>query len=522
MQKLLFKTLLFIFFIFLINSCATKKPVVQPIKKIVKKEIKTPVPNKPVPEIIKLDLPEPPREFRAAWVATVANINWPSRNNLSTAEQKSEAIALLDLLKENNFNAVIFQARPSADALYESKIEPWSYFLTGETGKAPNPYYDPLEFWIAEAHKRGLELHVWLNPFRAYHTTGGKINSVSMVNKMSDDVVKLRNGTYWMDPSSDNVQNHVSDVVKDLVKRYDLDGVHFDDYFYPYKEYNDGRDFPDTKTWNNYLKTGGTLSRADWRRANVNTFVKRIYDEIKVQKNDVKFGISPFGIWKPGFPEDVQGSSQFDELFADAKLWLNQGLIDYFSPQLYWPMTSAKQNFNSLLNWWSSENTKKRHLWPGLNTVEIKASDRPTEIVNEINSIRNSLPTSKGEIHYSIAGLSKSYEMTSALKNGPYKEKALVPETPWLKTVTLKKPEISFTKTPNNFLIKWNSDDLQNVREWLLYTKYGENWSLEILTPDILFKNLQINKLGKNLSAVAIKSVGKLGNESPYDAEILK
>ncbi|SEF58232.1 Uncharacterized lipoprotein YddW, UPF0748 family [Halpernia humi] len=521
MLKLLFKTLLGGLFIFLLNSCATKKTAVQSRKKIEKKEIKPAVEKEVEPKVVKLNLPEVPREFRAAWVATVANINWPSRNDLTTVQQKAEAIQLLDLLKDNNFNAVIFQARPSADALYESKLEPWSYFLTGQTGKAPNPYYDPLQFWISEAHKRGLELHVWLNPFRAYHTTGGKINSESLVKKMSDDVVKLRNGTYWMDPASENVQNHVSEIVKDLVARYDLDGVHFDDYFYPYKEYNGGRDFPDTKSWKNYLKTGGTLSRADWRRANVNKFVKRIYEEIKLQKNDVKFGISPFGIWKSGFPADVVGSSQYDELFADAKLWLNQGWMDYFSPQLYWPISSPGQNFNSLLNWWKSENTKNRHLWPGLNTVEPKVSDGPTEIVNEINSVRKILPASKGEIHYSIAGLSKSSAMTSALKNGPYKEKALVPETPWLKTGTLKKPEISLVKNQNNIIVNWTSQDLQNVREWLLYTKYGETWAVEILTPDILSKNLEQNKLGKNLSAVAIKSVGKLGNESPYVAEIV-
>ncbi|MGS0747051.1 glycoside hydrolase family 10 protein [Halpernia sp. GG3] len=520
MSKNFFRFLFFSFFLF-IFSCATKKPVVKPAIKIIKIETKPPVLLPAPAKAVALILPEVPREFRAAWIATVANINWPSRNNLSTEEQKAEAIKLLDLLKENNFNAVIFQARPSADALYDSKLEPWSYFLTGETGKAPNPYYDPLEFWITEAHKRGLELHVWLNPFRAYHTTGGKITSESIVNTMSEDVVKLRNGTYWMDPSSENTQNHVSEVVKDLVKRYDLDGIHFDDYFYPYREYNGGRDFPDTKSWTNYLKMGGSLSRADWRRANVNKFVKRIYNEIKAEKNDVKFGISPFGIWKPGFPSDVAGSSQYDELYADAKLWLNQGWIDYFSPQLYWPIDSPKQNFNSLLNWWSSENTQKRHLWPGLNTVEIKAANRPEEIVSQINSIRTILPTSKGEIHYSIAGLLKSSAMTHALKNIPYREKALVPETPWLKTISLKKPGISLLKNENNILVKWTSEDLDNVREWLLYTKYGDNWSVEILTPDILSKRLEQTKLGKNLLAIAVKSVGKLGNESPYEASVV-
>ena len=282
-----------------------------------------------------LTLPTVNREFRAAWVATVANINWPSRNNLSVEQQKLEAVQMLDMLKDAHFNAVIFQARPSADALYKSDLEPWSYFLTGQTGKAPSPYYDPLEFWISEAHKRGMELHVWLNPYRAHHTTGGAVTGESMAAKMSTDTYRLRNGMYWMDPTSDRVQNHVSAVIKDLVKRYDLDAVHIDDYFYPYREYNGGADFPDSRTWTAYKNSGGDLSKADWRRANVNKFIKRIHDEIKAEKPYVKFGISPFGIWKPGYPADVTGSSQYDELFADAKLWLNEGWCDYYSPQLY-------------------------------------------------------------------------------------------------------------------------------------------------------------------------------------------
>lgn len=516
------KFTIYSFLFLLFSSCAPKKTVVTPVKKTTKIETKTPAKVVKVQPDVKLDLPEVPREFRAAWIATVANINWPSKNNLSTAQQKAEAVEILDMLQDNNFNAVIFQARPSADAMYESKLEPWSYFLNGQTGKAPSPYYDPLEFWISESHKRGLELHVWLNPFRTHHTTGGKISNESMVSKMSSDVVRLSNGTYWMDPASDNTQNHVSAVVKDLVTRYDLDGVHFDDYFYPYASYNGGRDFPDSKSWNAYQNTGGDLSRADWRRASVNKFVKRIYDEIKVEKNDVKFGISPFGIWKPGFPSDVAGSSQYDELYADAKLWLNQGWIDYFSPQLYWPTSAPKQNFNSLLNWWSNENIKNRHLWTGLNTVEIKVSDKPSEIVNQIKSIRNTLPGSKGEIHYSVAGLTKSSAMTSALINGPYKEKALVPLTPWLKTTLLKKPELTLQKSANGVVVNWTAPDLNIVREWLLYTKYGENWNVEIVTPQTLAKNIDQKKEGKNLSAVAIRSVDKLGNESQYASEIIK
>src|SRR5690606_4392786 len=389
-------------------KAATPSPGVEVVKEkdpvLLPQTTATPVASAPVKkaeepkkeEKIKVQLPEVPREFRAAWIATVANINWPSKRNLTSAQQKEEAIHLLDILKNNNFNAVIFQVRPSSDALYDSKFEPWSYFLTGEIGKRPEPYYDPLEFWVEEAHKRGLELHVWLNPYRAHHTNGGQVTSKSMVNTASDYVVRLKNGMYWFDPADKRTQDHASRVVNDIVTRYDIDGVHFDDYFYPYASYNGGADFPDSKTWNVYKANGGDLSRGDWRRSHVNNFIERIYKEIKAEKPFVKFGLSPFGIWKPGYPAGISGSSQYDELYADAKLWLNKGWVDYFTPQLYWPVEPARQSFTALLKWWESENTFGRHLWPGLNTVEVRAAHKPTEIVNQINATRSIVPKSPG------------------------------------------------------------------------------------------------------------------------------
>lgn len=511
-------TLLFLILSLFITSCATKKPVAKNTKKpVLTAKPTTPKTIVQKPEA-KLNLPEVDREFRAAWIATVANINWPTKNNLTTQQQKDEAIKILDLLQDANFNAVIFQARPSADAMYKSDLEPWSYFLTGAIGKAPTPFYDPLEFWIEESHKRGMEFHVWLNPYRAHHTTGGPITSESMVKKMPEQIIKLRNGMYWMDPSDEKTQDHTSAVIKDLVKRYDIDAIHIDDYFYPYREYNGGKDFPDNRTWNDYQKRGGNLSRADFRRANVNKFIKRIHDEIKAEKSYVKFGISPFGIWKPGFPEGIKGTSQYDELYADAKLWLNQGWLDYFSPQLYWK-NDGPQSFTSLLKWWESENSEKRHLWPGLNTIGLRdVADRPTEIVNQINSTRAILKNGAGEIHYSVDGLSKSPAMLNAVKNA-YRTKALIPKSPWIKTVALEKP-ILFVETFNNSVhAKWNTLDNQNVFQWIRYVKYGENWETEILEKDVISEDLPMIKNGKKLNTVAIKSVDRLGNESEYEAK---
>ena len=512
----------------MIASCSTQPKKTQPTKKTPVKT--TQVPPKVTPtttvaddDFVKVNLPSLNREFRGVWIASVANINWPSRKDMSTDQQKAEAIEMLETVKNNNLNAVILQVRPSADALYKSSLEPWSYYLTGSIGKAPSPYYDPLEFWIKEAHERGIELHVWLNPYRAHHSNGGSVTSESMVKKSPDNVYRLKNGMYWFDPADQRTQDHVSLVVKDLVKRYDIDGLHFDDYFYPYASYNGGADFPDSKTWNNYKNSGGTLSRADWRRANVNKFVERIYKEIKAEKNYVKFGISPFGIWKPGYPVGITGSSQYDELYADAKLWLNQGWVDYFSPQLYWPINSKGQPFRPLLEWWQEENKKGRHLWPGLNTVEVKAADRATEIVNEILVSRQILKEKAGEVHWSMAGLTKYATMLPALKNGPYKEKALIPASPWLKTNSIGKPKLDISKIGNDIKVKWNKNSVSDdVNHWVLYAKYGEQWETQILNSSTIEQVLPKTKAGKTLSTVAIRGIDRLSNEGEYAAKNIK
>lgn len=467
----------------------------------------------------RVELPQVDREFRGAWVATVANINWPSKGNYVPEIQKREAIQLLDLLKENNFNAVVFQVRPSADALYDSAYEPWSYFLTGEIGKRPNPYYDPLSFWVEEAHKRGIELHVWLNPYRAHHSTGGTVTSQSMVRKAPEMVVRLKNGMYWFDPANPKTQDHATNVVLDIVKRYDIDGVHFDDYFYPYASYNGGADFPDDASWNAYRKSGGKQSRADWRRSNVNRFIERVYKAIKAEKNFVKFGLSPFGIWKPGYPAGITGSSQYDELYADAKLWLNEGWIDYFAPQLYWPIQPQKQSFTALLRWWESENTHNRHLWPGLNTVAVRSPNRTKEIVDQLVETRKLIPNSVGAIHWSIAGLTNNPGMLKALKTGPYKHQSLIPRTPWLNANPLLTPSLLLTNQESSVFAKWLHKQPHEVFQWIVYTQYGDTWEYEILNKQQTEKSFPQLKNGKKLKAIAIKAVDRLSNESDYIAK---
>ncbi len=467
--------------------------------------------------------PKSMQEFRAAWIATVANINWPSKPGLSTAAQQQEAIDLLNLLQRLNFNAAILQIRPQADALYKSELEPWSYFLTGAQGKAPEPYYDPLEFWVEAAHDRGLELHVWLNPYRAHHNSGGEESATSVVKSKPELVVKLKDGQYWMDPSKKEVQDHSAAVVRDIVKRYDIDGVHFDDYFYPYESYNGGADFPDEQSWNAYLKSGGKLSRGDWRRKSVNTFIERIYKEIKAEKKYVKFGLSPFGIWRPGYPESIEGMDQYEKLYADAKLWLNKGWIDYFSPQLYWTVNAQKLSFPVLLGWWQSENTKNRHLWPGMN-VGLGGDDKNVdEIVNQIMITRGITPNSKGALHWSIAGLVKHEKLRQGLLDQPYQKQALVPASAWLDNKAPQKPIVNVAVKDSLLQVKWSHPEQSDVFKWVVYFKYGNKWNYKIMNRkdnnlDLLIAvQKAANSKDKNtLSAYAVTAVDRTGNESEF------
>lgn len=459
-------------------------------------------------------------EFRAAWVATVANINWPSKPGLSTQEQQREASELLDFLQAHHFNAVIFQVRPQTDALYDSKLEPWSYYLTGQQGKAPEPYYDPLAFWIEAAHDRGLELHVWLNPYRAHHVAGGEISEQSIVKTKPGLVVKLAQGYWWMDPARQGTQDHSAAVVMDLVKRYDLDGVHFDDYFYPYSSYNNEQDFPDDDSWAAYLKSGGTLSRGDWRRQSVNVFIERLYREIKAEKPHVKFGLSPFGVWRPGYPASIEGMDQYDKLYADARLWLNKGWVDYFTPQLYWPVNRIPQSFPVLLGWWAGENTQKRHLWPGINVGRDSSALNVRETMSQIMIARGMLPESQGVVHWSISSLTKNPNMARSLLSGPYRKEALVPASPWLDSTAPAAPSVSTTSQGDGLKVSWTHPDEKDVFRWIVYYQYDGRWEYKILNRNDRSLDLRLTTGSAQgpipLSRIAVTAVDRVGNESAF------
>lgn len=444
-----------------------------------------------------------PREFRAAWVATVANINWPSRPGLPVAEQKKEALALLDLLEHNNFNAVILQVRPQTDALYPSELEPWSYYLTGTQGQPPQPFYDPLAFWINEAHRRGLELHAWLNPYRAHHTTGGPVGEASIVRKFPDLVVELETGYWWMKPTHPRTQEHSLAVAMDLVRRYDLDGIHFDDYFYPYPSYNNGKDFPDQTDYEAYRSAGGALSKSDWRRAAVDTFIQRLYTSIKTEKPHVKFGISPFGIWRPGHPPSIQGFDQYEALYADARKWLNEGWIDYWTPQLYWPINQIPQSFPVLLNWWIEQNTMDRHLWPGMSIGRLPGTAAMDETLNQIMVTRGMVSDAPGQVHWSIAPLVDRPALRDTLRKSVYRQPALIPPSPWLDNQPPTPPAMDATVQGDSLLISWTPQGEESAFRWVLTWAYGDQEAYRIMNHDQRFVRLPLFALRRGVAATS-------------------
>jgi uncharacterized lipoprotein YddW (UPF0748 family) len=473
-------------------------------------------------------LPPIEREFRAAWVATVANINWPSRPGLPVDSQKIQAIAILDSMKSMRMNAVLFQARPQADALYASELEPWSYFLSGEQGKAPEPFYDPLQFWIDAAHERGLDLHVWVNPYRAHHTAGGPISEFSVVNRFPEVVHELSSGYYWFEPTHPITQNHSYAVVMDILKRYDVDGIHMDDYFYPYPSYHD-EDFPDEKSYQQYLKSGGKLSKGDWRRDAVNAFVERLYKGIKKEKPWVQFGVSPFGIWRPGNPPSIQGFDQYDKLYADVKLWLEQGWMDYLAPQLYWPINQVPQSFPVLLGWWDEVNPKRRHVWPGVSVARFEGEKRVDETINQIMITRGMLKDAPGLIHWSIAPHMKDSALVEALKKGPYRKQALIPASPWFDKKAPDSPTVKHSTEMGNWITTWTHPEKEKLSKVIVFTEYAGKWeySIQPVTDEPLTFLLQreipvqsVDSLSESmpivevLTQVKLKVVDRAGNIS--------
>ncbi len=454
--------------------------------------------------------PVPMREFRGAWIAAVAsNQDWPSKPGLPVAQQKAELIALLDRAVQLHLNAVIFQVRPAADAIYASSLEPWSERITGTQGKAPQPFYDPLAFAIAEAHKRGLELHAWFNPFRATHPLAESRVALNHISKTHPELVRHYGRQSVLDPGEPAAREHVLSVILDVVRRYDVDGVQFDDYFYPYPEKDaagHAMDFPDDASWRKYGVASG-LGRDDWRRANVNQFIQNVYHSIKALKPWVKFGVSPFGIWRPGFPKQIQGLDTYAKLYADSRLWLASGWLDYLSPQLYWPIDQREQSFPALLQWWSEQNVKHRHLWPGLYDVSAGKEFSAGEIPRQIQIAR--AQSAGGEIHFHLRSVTQNPALAGDVR-ALYSQPALVPASPWLDSIPPDKPKLTVTIENSGALAHWENSGGEPAWLWVLQFRTNEVWTTEILpanqTTRTFFSSPPIE--------IAVSAVDRVGNES--------
>ncbi len=373
-------------------------------------------------------------EFRAVWIATVDNIDWPSKKGIAVDSQKAEFIRLLDLHKRNGMNAVIMQIRPATDAFYPSAYEPWSEWLSGVQGKPPSPYYDPLQFMILETHKRGMEFHAWCNPYRADFKLGKASIAPSHITRLHPNWFLDYGDKKYFDPGNKEAQAFVVEVIRDMTDRYDVDAVHFDDYFYPYRIA--GKEFPDSVTYQQY---GKGLTKDDWRRSNVDSIIVGLSHMIKKTKSWVKFGISPFGVWRNS-DKDSRGSNtkagqtNYDDLYADILLWLEKSWIDYVAPQLYWEFGHKAAPYEVLIDWWG-KHTYGKHCYIGLGIYRAGSSDAwkdSTLIPRQIELLRNT-PNVQGMIFFSSKSFTRNPNgWNDSLRLHYFKDPAVIPEMSWM------------------------------------------------------------------------------------------
>lgn len=448
------------------------------------------------------------REFRGVWIASVANIDWPSRPGLASKTQREEYRSILNAHEKNGINAVIVQVRPSADAFYRSSYEPWSEWLTGEKGKSPEPEYDPLTFMIEEAHERCMEFHAWLNPYRAIfdakkfyrdsthipldslfaimyelvqsdstNTSGSlsakEYNNLAQLLELDTSLLIYKHPEWFLqygnkiyfDPGIPEVQMHIAKVVRDIVSRYDIDAIHMDDYFYPYKIA--GVEFPDSISFTKYGSAYTSRSKDFWRRENVNTIVSMLNKTIKDEKPFVKFGISPFGVWRnssadPAGSKTKAGQTNYDDLYADVLKWQKEKWIDYVIPQIYWYRGFNLADYEILANWWNDNHYGVQvYIGHGLYRVDGESKTEswknPKEIPEQIE-LNRSLPNIQGSCFFSSKSLiNNPLGVSDDIRNNYYQNFALIPQMSWIGNTALKTPElIKVSRTSKGNMIEWS------------------------------------------------------------------
>lgn len=372
------------------------------------------------------------REFRGAWIQCVNG----QFMGMGTRQMQETLTYQLDRLKACGVNAIIFQVRPECDALYESNIEPWSRFLTGRQGEPPSPYWDPLAWMVEQCHRRGMELHAWINPYRAKTKTTRELarNHVAIRHP---ETVFAYDGQLILNPGLPENRDYICKVVADIVERYDIDGLHIDDYFYPYPVA--GQTIPDDKEFAAY--NNGIRDRGDWRRYNVNVFMKQLYETIHKVKPWVKFGVSPFGIYRnkksaPTIGSNTNGLQNYDDLYADVLMWVNNGWVDYCVPQLYWPIGHKAADYETLIKWWNKY-AGKRHLYIGEDVERTaKSADLHNRNVNQLPAKRK-LHDEMGNVNGTVLWYAKAVvdnvgNYGSLLEKVYWKYPAFVPTMPYI------------------------------------------------------------------------------------------
>ncbi len=436
-------------------------------------------------------VPEPAREFRAAWVATVFNLDWPSRAGLSAAQQKAELLAIIEQVHKLRLNAIILQVRPNADALYQSSLEPWSGWLTAP---GAHPGYDPLAYAIGEAHRRGIEVHAWFNPFRA--TVSNKPVGRGHVSQTKASLILRAGGTTMLNPASSSAQAHVQRVILDVVKRYDIDGVHLDDYFYPYPPHHNVAD-------------GKTPAQ---RRAAIDSFVSTLYANVKAAKPYVRVGISPFGIWQPGYPAGVTGGvNAYEHLACDARKWLAKGWVDYLSPQLYW-RCEGPQSFPALMQWWSAVNPA-RPVWPGIASVRINSSEDPgrpaSEIGRQIDYSRKLARQSAGQLYWSWKSLGTNRGGVQKELAARYTGLALTPPMPWCRSTPPNRPALQANDSAAGCTLRWNNDG--TARKYALQIANKGRWFTMAVLPGYCTSYTLPANVAKNCDRIALRPISGTG-----------
>jgi len=426
------------------------------------------------------------REMRAVWIATVANIDWPSQRNLSAKKQKAEMIQMLDSFAAMNLNSVVFQIRPTADAFYSSTLEPWSHWLTGKQGVRPESFYDPLQFVIDEAHKRFMDVHVWLNPYRVTNSDNLDILSKNHLFYKNRNLFVKYGDKYYFDPGLDETREFLNRVVEDIVQRYDVDAIHFDDYFYPYRVKNE--EFPDDKSFKLYPRGYAPDQKDDWRRNNVNMIIAELQQTIKSTKPWVEFGISPFGVWRnnsvdPRGSATQAGVQNYDDLYADILKWLQEGTIDYVVPQLYWEIGKKVADYAVLAKWWN-ENSFGKNLYIGLYASQL-GNKQAADAWRKGNELARQLQHNKlysqidGAVYFSAKGLMKNLQgISDSLRNNYYKYPALTPVNRNIKGEDSAQPQnVRVVRDGSDAYLLWDRIEEEGgcqVRYYVVYAFKGK------------------------------------------------